>query len=82
VLYGDGSRPSVLQSAGITFPKAIMVMYTGKEKTIESVNRLRQAFTAVRISKVKLHYALGKFQDLVTKLRHAMIAALCKNTIF
>ncbi|XP_066355407.1 K(+) efflux antiporter 3, chloroplastic-like isoform X2 [Miscanthus floridulus] len=49
VLYGDGSRPSVLQSAGITFPKAFMVMYTGKEKTIESVNRLRQAFTAVPI---------------------------------
>ncbi|TKW29607.2 hypothetical protein SEVIR_3G407600v4 [Setaria viridis] len=49
VLYGDGSRPGVLQSAGITFPKAIMVMYTGKEKTIESVNRLRQAFTAVPI---------------------------------
>ncbi|ONM32801.1 K(+) efflux antiporter 3 chloroplastic [Zea mays] len=37
VLFGDGSRPAVLQSAGITFPKAIMVMYTGKEKTIESV---------------------------------------------
>ncbi|KAL6623400.1 hypothetical protein ACP70R_033279 [Stipagrostis hirtigluma subsp. patula] len=49
VLYGDGSRPAVLQSAGITFPKAVMVMYTGKEKTIESVNRLRQAFTAVPI---------------------------------
>ncbi|OEL26897.1 K(+) efflux antiporter 3, chloroplastic [Dichanthelium oligosanthes] len=50
VLYGDGSRPAVLQSAGITFPKAIMVMYTGKEKTTEAVSRLRQAFTAVRIS--------------------------------
>ncbi|KAL6847190.1 hypothetical protein ACP4OV_023043 [Aristida adscensionis] len=49
VLYGDGSRPAVLQSAGITFPKAVMVMYTGKEKTIEAVNRLRQAFTAVPI---------------------------------
>ncbi|KAG2622206.1 hypothetical protein PVAP13_3NG276500 [Panicum virgatum] len=49
VLYGDGSRPAVLQSAGITFPKAIMVMYTGKEKTIEAVNRLRQAFAAVPI---------------------------------
>lgn len=49
VLFGDGSRPAVLQSAGITFPKAIMVMYTGKEKTIESVSRLRQAFTAVPI---------------------------------
>jgi len=53
VLYGDGSRPAVLQSAGITFPKAIMVMYTGKEKTIEDVNRLRQAFAAVRISNME-----------------------------
>jgi len=59
VLYGDGSRPAVLQSAGITFPKAIMVMYTGKEKTIEAVNRLRQAFAAVRISNMEetLHYS-------------------------
>jgi hypothetical protein len=30
-----------------------MVMYTGKEKTIEAVNRLRQAFTAVRISNME-----------------------------
>ncbi|KAL5206108.1 hypothetical protein ABZP36_034317 [Zizania latifolia] len=47
VLYGDGSRPLVLQSAGVSSPKAVMVMYTGKEKTIEAVNRLRQAFPAV-----------------------------------
>uniref|UniRef100_A0A0D9Y1I3 RCK N-terminal domain-containing protein n=1 Tax=Leersia perrieri TaxID=77586 RepID=A0A0D9Y1I3_9ORYZ len=47
VLYGDGSRPLVLQSAGISSPKAVMVMYTGKEKTIEAVNRLRQAFPGV-----------------------------------
>ncbi|TVU49004.1 hypothetical protein EJB05_00294, partial [Eragrostis curvula] len=49
VLYGDGSRPTVLQSAGISFPKAVMVMYTGKEKTVEAVSRLRQAFAAVPI---------------------------------
>ncbi|KAK3137042.1 hypothetical protein QOZ80_5BG0446860 [Eleusine coracana subsp. coracana] len=49
VLYGDGSRPAVLQSASISFPKAVMVMYTGKEKTIEAVSRLRQAFAAVPI---------------------------------
>ncbi|EAY83913.1 hypothetical protein OsI_39137 [Oryza sativa Indica Group] len=47
VLYGDGSRPLVLQSAGVSSPKAVMVMYTGKEKTIEAVNRLRQAFPGV-----------------------------------
>ncbi|XP_058190737.1 K(+) efflux antiporter 3, chloroplastic-like [Rhododendron vialii] len=47
VLYGDASRPTVLQSAGISSPRAIMVMYTGKKKTMEAVQRLRLAFPAV-----------------------------------
>ncbi|XP_028126700.1 K(+) efflux antiporter 3, chloroplastic-like isoform X2 [Camellia sinensis] len=47
VLYGDASRPTVLQSAGISSPKAVMVMFTGKKRTIESVQRLRLAFPAV-----------------------------------
>ncbi|CAA6657844.1 unnamed protein product [Spirodela intermedia] len=46
VLYGDGSRPVVLQSAGISSPKAVMVMYTGKERTTEAVQRIRLAFPA------------------------------------
>ena len=41
VLYGDGSRPIVLQTASITLPKAVMVMYTGKKNTMQSVERLR-----------------------------------------
>uniref|UniRef100_A0ACD5X6Z8 Uncharacterized protein n=1 Tax=Avena sativa TaxID=4498 RepID=A0ACD5X6Z8_AVESA len=49
VLYGDGSRPAVMQSASISAPKAVMVMYTGKEETVESVDRLRQAFPAVPV---------------------------------
>ncbi|KAJ1403668.1 Sodium/solute symporter superfamily [Sesbania bispinosa] len=49
ILYGDGSRPAVLQSAGIQSPKAIMVMYTGKKKIIEAVQSLRLAFPAVPI---------------------------------
>ncbi|XP_031131071.1 K(+) efflux antiporter 3, chloroplastic [Ipomoea triloba] len=49
VLYGDGSRPTVLQSAGITSPKAVMVMYAGKEKTLEAVQRIRLAFPAIPI---------------------------------
>ncbi|KAK4476945.1 hypothetical protein RD792_016114 [Penstemon davidsonii] len=49
VLYGDGSRPAVLQSAGINSPKAVMVMYTGNERTIKAVQRLRLAFPAVPI---------------------------------
>uniref|UniRef100_A0A7N0T0N9 RCK N-terminal domain-containing protein n=1 Tax=Kalanchoe fedtschenkoi TaxID=63787 RepID=A0A7N0T0N9_KALFE len=49
VLYGDGSRPAVLQSAGITSPKAVMIMYTGRTKTTEAVQRTRLAFPAIPI---------------------------------
>ncbi|KAK2662782.1 hypothetical protein Ddye_001356 [Dipteronia dyeriana] len=48
-LYGDGSRPAVLQSAGISSPKAVMIMYTGKKKTTEAVQRLRLAFPTIPI---------------------------------
>ncbi|KAL1196378.1 K(+) efflux antiporter 3 [Cardamine amara subsp. amara] len=44
ILYGDGSRPSVLQSAGVSSPKAIMIMYKGKKRTTEAVERLRLAY--------------------------------------
>ncbi|KAK1277866.1 hypothetical protein QJS04_geneDACA003351 [Acorus gramineus] len=47
ILYGDGSRPAVLQSAGISSPKAVMVMYTGRDKAIEAVQRIRLAFPAL-----------------------------------
>ncbi|CAA2965165.1 K(+) efflux antiporter 3, chloroplastic-like [Olea europaea var. sylvestris] len=49
VLYGDGSRPAVLQSAGVSSPKAVMVMYTGKKRTIEAVQRIRLAYPSVPI---------------------------------
>ncbi|XP_058189635.1 K(+) efflux antiporter 3, chloroplastic [Rhododendron vialii] len=49
VLYGDASRPAVLQSAGISSPRAIMVMYTGKKKIMEAVQRLRLAFPSIPI---------------------------------
>lgn len=49
ILYGDASRPAVLLSAGITSPKAVMIMYTDKKRTIEAVQRLRLAFPAIPI---------------------------------
>ncbi|KAG5014945.1 hypothetical protein JHK85_021081 [Glycine max] len=49
VLYGDGSRPDVLHSAGVSSPKAFMIMYTGKKKTIEAVQRLKLNFPAIPI---------------------------------
>ncbi|CAK8532656.1 unnamed protein product [Lathyrus sativus] len=49
IIYGDGSSPGVLQSAGISSPKAIMIMLTEKKKLVEAVQRLRLAFPAVPI---------------------------------
>lgn len=49
ILYGDGSRPAVLQTAGVSSPKAVMVMYTEKQKTTDAVQRLRLAFPAIPI---------------------------------
>ncbi|KAK9134180.1 hypothetical protein Syun_013510 [Stephania yunnanensis] len=49
IMYGDGSRPAVLQSAGVSSPKAVMVMYTGKQRTVEAVQRLRLAFPGIPI---------------------------------
>ncbi|XP_068656240.1 K(+) efflux antiporter 3, chloroplastic-like isoform X2 [Aristolochia californica] len=49
VIYGDGSRPAVLQSAGISSPKAVMVMYMNKQRTTETVQRIRLAFPAIPI---------------------------------
>lgn len=47
VLYGDGSRPMVLQTAGISTPKGVMVMYTGRQKSVQAVERLRAAYPGV-----------------------------------
>ncbi|KAI7730402.1 hypothetical protein M8C21_025347, partial [Ambrosia artemisiifolia] len=49
ILYGDGSRAAVLQSAGISSPKAVMVMYEGRQRGVEAVERIRLAFPAVPI---------------------------------
>ncbi|XP_047315167.1 K(+) efflux antiporter 3, chloroplastic [Impatiens glandulifera] len=49
ILYGDASRPAVLQSAGISLPKAFMVMYTGRKGTVEAVKRIRLAFPGTPI---------------------------------
>ncbi|XP_021776207.1 K(+) efflux antiporter 3, chloroplastic-like isoform X1 [Chenopodium quinoa] len=49
VLYGDGSRPTVLQSAGISSPKAVLVMYPDKSKAINAVESIRLTFPSVPI---------------------------------
>ncbi|CAI5479757.1 unnamed protein product [Closterium sp. Yama58-4] len=47
VLYGDGSRPAVLESAGISRPKAFMVVYSSRTRSVASIQRLKEAFPGV-----------------------------------
>ncbi|KAG6554856.1 hypothetical protein Mapa_003439 [Marchantia paleacea] len=75
VLYGDGSRPMVLQTAGISTPKGVMVMYTGRQKSVQAVERLRAAYPGVPI--------YGRAQDLehLLELKNAGATdAILENT--
>ncbi|CAI5530746.1 unnamed protein product [Closterium sp. Naga37s-1] len=49
VLYGDGCRPAVLESAGIPRPLMAIVVYSGRQQTVYSVERLHDAFPGLRI---------------------------------
>ncbi|GKG28731.1 K(+) efflux antiporter 3, chloroplastic, partial [Tanacetum coccineum] len=46
LLYGDGSRAALLESAGISSPKAVMVMYERRQRAVKAVERIRLAFPA------------------------------------
>ncbi|GJU66402.1 hypothetical protein Tco_1252661 [Tanacetum coccineum] len=39
--------PSIVKSAGISSPKAVMVMYEGRQRAVKAVERIRLAFPAV-----------------------------------
>eukprot|EP00607_Mallomonas_marina_P010758 CAMPEP_0182421836 /NCGR_PEP_ID=MMETSP1167-20130531/7354_1 /TAXON_ID=2988 /ORGANISM="Mallomonas Sp, Strain CCMP3275" /LENGTH=832 /DNA_ID=CAMNT_0024599371 /DNA_START=104 /DNA_END=2602 /DNA_ORIENTATION=+ len=49
VMYGDGSEPLVLQTAGVTAPRALVVTYDDDEICTKSVQRLRYTFPGVPI---------------------------------
>ena len=49
VMYGDGSEPLVLNTAGIVSPKAVVITYDDNEACFKSVQRLRQAYPNVDI---------------------------------
>jgi Kef-type K+ transport system membrane component KefB len=49
VLYGDGTVPQVLETAGITDPKLFIITYDNNEAVLHSVERLRQSFPNVPI---------------------------------
>ncbi|BDA40681.1 Glutathione-regulated potassium-efflux system protein KefB [Coccomyxa sp. Obi] len=49
VLYGDASRPAVLEAAGIAEPRAIAVVYTARARSVAAVRSLREGFADVAI---------------------------------
>jgi voltage-gated potassium channel Kch len=49
VLYGDGSQPMVLSTAGIETPKGFIITYNDYEMSHKAVERLREAFPSVPI---------------------------------
>jgi Trk K+ transport system NAD-binding subunit len=49
VLFGDGTRTSVLQAAGIRNPRAVVVCYTDKEEATQAVVSARVQFGDVPI---------------------------------
>lgn len=49
VLYGDGSQPKVLSTAGIEDPQAFVVTYSDSDQASKAVERLRLAYPSVPI---------------------------------
>lgn len=49
VLYGDGTQPAVLNTAGIITPRAFVVTYSDREENFKATERLRQNYPSVPI---------------------------------
>ena len=49
ILYGDGSQPMVLSTAGISSPSLFVITYRDAEQSLKAVERLRQAYPKVPI---------------------------------
>lgn len=49
ILYGDGSQPMVLSTAGVSSPSLFVVTYGDSEQSLKAVERLRQAYPSVPI---------------------------------
>lgn len=49
MIYGDGSRPSVLKAAGVNIPRALVVCYSNRDQALKAVHALRMAFPTVPI---------------------------------
>ncbi|KAK9841217.1 hypothetical protein WJX74_002016 [Apatococcus lobatus] len=49
VMYGDATRPQVLRAAGIEYPRAIAVVFSARQGSVNAVKHLHEAFPDVHI---------------------------------
>jgi voltage-gated potassium channel Kch len=56
VVYGDGSRPAVLDAAGIKAPKALALCLSNRDKSVEAARALRREFPGVAIYAAALDF--------------------------
>jgi len=49
VVYGDGASASLIQAAGVSRPRAIVITYANDKRCLEATSRLREAFPAAPI---------------------------------
>jgi Kef-type K+ transport system membrane component KefB len=49
ILYGDGTQPLVLSTAGVQQPKAFIVTYDEAEMALKAVERLHESYPAIPI---------------------------------
>jgi len=64
IMYGDGSQPSVLMTAGIEAPRAFVVTYTDIETNNKAVERLHQAFPNTPIFSIA--YGKNQYFNLIS----------------
>ena len=62
IIYGDGSSPSLLQSAGIGAPGAIVITYSGAERCFEATQKLKSAFPSSPV------YTRARFKSELAEL--------------
>lgn len=59
VLFGDGSRTSVLTAAGITAPRAFVVCYTSQAQVVEAVEAIRTNYPTEPIYACAANFRYG-----------------------
>lgn len=47
MIFGDGTRQAVLHAAGVKMPRAVVICYSDRERSLKATNTLRMAYPTV-----------------------------------